>query len=282
MARFNPHKRYHGIYIPDGVYGEKSLTPNSKLIYGRLLRYAGSDGAAFPKQETIAEELGISLSSVQNGIKLLVKVGLIEVEKRNKMYHESDKYHFLESTILGTSKSYVSEEVKSTSRGQVKVTCRDTQKLGIVHEESHLKENQLKESSPLPQESEQKEQMHPIEIHTSEEEELYRWLEKKLSMCSEKDLREIIQYHGKQGIKSIWEQFVKDHNAGKVKSVGAFHSRLKKFSRGETGATVKPKPRKRKDSGFSAKVDAYKKKAIPQGGMAEVMKKIDLTWMNNG
>ena len=58
MNRFNPHNRYNGIYVPDGIYQHEDLTPTTKLVYARLLRYSGKNGKAYPKQTTIAKTDG--------------------------------------------------------------------------------------------------------------------------------------------------------------------------------------------------------------------------------
>jgi biotin operon repressor len=56
---------------------------NAKLVYQNLLSHADKDtGIAFPSQEQIAKETGISISSVRRAIKQLVKHGLVVVTRR--------------------------------------------------------------------------------------------------------------------------------------------------------------------------------------------------------
>lgn len=101
--RFNPYGRFNGIFIPEQICVSGELHPISKLIYGRLARYAGKDGRCDPEQETLSSELGTSLSSVKRAIKELVSLKLIEVERGNRLRNENNKYHFLEHSMLGFS-----------------------------------------------------------------------------------------------------------------------------------------------------------------------------------
>jgi DNA-binding transcriptional regulator YhcF (GntR family) len=221
MARFNPYKRYNGIYIPEGICKHKPLTPNSKLIYGRLMRYCGENGSCHPMQQTLADELGISLSSVQAALKLLVNTKLIEVERGNRMRNENDSYHFLESTILGTSKNYASEHVKPTSRQQVKVTPPHTQLSPIVHEDSHFKESQQRESSPLPQKT---------GTLSNEEEEVFLFLSKTLNLCKEPSrLVSIAKKLSSQTVKTIYLKTKEDIENKTVDGIGVLISRLENY-----------------------------------------------------
>ncbi len=47
------------VQIPYGVFADKDLSHAAKLVYGRLLLYAGKDGLCYPKQETLAAEICI-------------------------------------------------------------------------------------------------------------------------------------------------------------------------------------------------------------------------------
>jgi len=139
-SRFNPYKRYNGIYIPDGIYQCQLLTPLSKLVYGRLLRYAGKNGRAYPKQETIAEELCVSRSGVIKAIRQLVENDFIEVEKGSRLKHESDSYFFLENEYTGECKKETSECAQSTHREVDKVHT-------VTIEESQYEESQGEETA---------------------------------------------------------------------------------------------------------------------------------------
>jgi Helix-turn-helix domain len=58
--RFNPYKRFLGIVIPEPVCKYRGVSLGAKLVYGRLCRYAGENGDAYPSVPTLGRELGIS------------------------------------------------------------------------------------------------------------------------------------------------------------------------------------------------------------------------------
>src|ERR1035437_1276467 len=58
--KFNPYKRFVGIVIPEQVCKYGGLSLGAKLVYGRLCRYAGENGDAYPSVPTLGKELGIS------------------------------------------------------------------------------------------------------------------------------------------------------------------------------------------------------------------------------
>ena len=58
--RFNPYQRFDGIFIPEAIYKYRGISPGAKLVYGRLCRYAGANGDAYPAVATLGNELGIS------------------------------------------------------------------------------------------------------------------------------------------------------------------------------------------------------------------------------
>jgi DNA-binding MarR family transcriptional regulator len=51
-------------------------------LYGRLRRYANGDGHAYPKRETLADDLGISVRTVQRLIDILRDRGVIRTARR--------------------------------------------------------------------------------------------------------------------------------------------------------------------------------------------------------
>ena len=48
------------IKVDYAVYTDSALSPWARLLFSRLQFYAGADGKAYPKQETLARELGVS------------------------------------------------------------------------------------------------------------------------------------------------------------------------------------------------------------------------------
>jgi hypothetical protein len=57
---FNPYKLFRVVCIPEALVRYRGVSPGAKLAFGRLMRYAGEDGNAFPAVGTLADELGVS------------------------------------------------------------------------------------------------------------------------------------------------------------------------------------------------------------------------------
>ena len=90
--RFNPHRMFTGVFIADAVYSCKELSAFARLIYGRLCKFKGERGDAYPSAITLAQELGISERQAFDHISRLVEEGFIEREPR---LGTSTVYHFL-------------------------------------------------------------------------------------------------------------------------------------------------------------------------------------------
>jgi hypothetical protein len=97
---FNPFKLFNGSFIPEAVSRYRGLSPGAKLIYGRLYRYAGEDGSAFPGVPTLAAETGLGETQARGYIKELEAKGFIAVDRENRHYRKdgsggSNGYVFL-------------------------------------------------------------------------------------------------------------------------------------------------------------------------------------------
>ena len=118
--RFIPYKMFNGIHIPNCLLEMKELSSNAKLCWGRLSQYAGENGFCVPKQELLAQELGISLSTVRNALSELKELKFIEIESPqgiDKLFHKNCRYYFLWHEILvpRTIKNNLSEPLNSNS-----------------------------------------------------------------------------------------------------------------------------------------------------------------------
>ena len=144
--RFNPFRLFTGIFIPEVVCEIKDISVGAKLVYGRLCRYAGERGEAWPAIETLAENLGISESTCRRCVQELEDYKLIEREFRTG---HSTVYYFLGHDCFNMKPGEQAKAVlinegcqveTPVNTGGVKLTgegCQvDTQKLVI--EESHI------------------------------------------------------------------------------------------------------------------------------------------------
>jgi hypothetical protein len=95
---FNPYKLFYGILIPNCISRLTTITSSAKMIWGRLAQYASENGKCYPKQETLANELGLSLSTILRGLKELEdnKFIVIVIPKgKDRLLHRNHQYGFL-------------------------------------------------------------------------------------------------------------------------------------------------------------------------------------------
>lgn len=101
--RFIPFGFFKGVYIPNVILQNKELSANDKLVWASLCLHAGENGVCYPKQSTIADELGISERTVRNSINILVELEFLEIEKpsgKDKLLHLNNKYYFIWNTVF--------------------------------------------------------------------------------------------------------------------------------------------------------------------------------------
>lgn len=66
-------------------YGSK-IQPIGIAIYNCLAEHANQEGFCFPSHKYIADKIGSSISSVQRGIRMMIKLGLIS-KKRKRLHN---------------------------------------------------------------------------------------------------------------------------------------------------------------------------------------------------
>lgn len=107
--RINPFMRYQGGWVPNWLLRREEVSPSAKLLYARLMQYAGEDGSCFPKVETLAVEIAVSERQVARLLDELEKdYQLIERDSgRLAKGAKVNEYFFLEHEW---------EEVRSVKR----------------------------------------------------------------------------------------------------------------------------------------------------------------------
>lgn len=80
--------------IPNWLQCRREVSQGAKLAYARLAQHAGKDGECFPKQATLAVELGVSERTAHEYVRTLVKHNLIEMERPG--LGMSNRYFFLD------------------------------------------------------------------------------------------------------------------------------------------------------------------------------------------
>src|ERR1035437_5480160 len=79
--RINPWRMFIGSMIPNWLQRRTEVSQGAKLAYARLAQHAGEKGRCFPRQRTLATELGVSERTVREYLRELVEFKLIESEQ---------------------------------------------------------------------------------------------------------------------------------------------------------------------------------------------------------
>ena len=85
---------FPGSMIPNWLQHRREIGQGPKLAYARLAQYAGKEGRCFPKQKTLAGELGVSERTANEYIRILIKFRMIEMERPG--LGMSNRYFFLD------------------------------------------------------------------------------------------------------------------------------------------------------------------------------------------
>jgi hypothetical protein len=100
---FNPYGLFHGIFIPEALVRFNGLSPGAKITYGRLVRYAGQDGACHPRQETLAAEIAVSSRQLRSYLRELIDKRFLKVIQKG--LHAPNQYLFLwHEVLIGTER----------------------------------------------------------------------------------------------------------------------------------------------------------------------------------
>jgi hypothetical protein len=96
---FIPHRKFIGAFIPNSIMRLpiSVMSFTEKIVWARLVQYAGEDGKCYPKQEVLAGEVGASVSVVQVALRRLEENGFIRREHptgKDRLLHRNNSYHF--------------------------------------------------------------------------------------------------------------------------------------------------------------------------------------------
>ena len=78
--------------LPNSIVDDNKLEPLERIIYENLWRHRGAGTKAFPKQETLAREGKMSVSSVKRALDGLRDKGLIYSERQQRYGGGNDYY----------------------------------------------------------------------------------------------------------------------------------------------------------------------------------------------
>lgn len=80
--------------MPYVLLGRSDISPNAKVVYLGLLKYAWQRGSCFPGQSKLATAVGLSERSVRRGLRELEGIGWLKTRRRG--LNRSNQYvvHF--------------------------------------------------------------------------------------------------------------------------------------------------------------------------------------------
>lgn len=146
--RFIPNGIFTGVFIADCIMKNSELSAIDKLVWAQLNKYSGSNGVCFPKQETIAENIGVSIRSVKSSIQNLVDLNFIAVESPtgiNRVKHMHNKYYFVWSDSYEESIKYKSCTSASANPAPLR-SANHAPANNEVIKENHIKPSLCKEA----------------------------------------------------------------------------------------------------------------------------------------
>ena len=80
----NPVVRGGFTQVPNFILRDPKLSVGAKVVYAMFLSYAWNNDSCFPGQERLAQDMGMSVSRVNEFIKSLQSSGFIEIIRRGQ------------------------------------------------------------------------------------------------------------------------------------------------------------------------------------------------------
>src|ERR1035437_1745527 len=93
-CRINPYKMWVGSFVPYWLLCRREVSQGAKLCYARLAQFAGEDGLCYPKQTTLAAEVGVTERTARDYIRELEEFNLIESVQNG--LRRANNYYFLD------------------------------------------------------------------------------------------------------------------------------------------------------------------------------------------
>lgn len=133
---------------PRIVLRHPRLSRNSKTTYSLLLDYAWQSGSCFPGQQTLANDLGVSIRTIQRDLEELKDFGLIDWKQRGK--NRTNIYYILPLDFLTSPKTLKNTDTTNLSHPDTSnLSSHDTTDMSHIIEEVEYKKNKYKQSLTL-------------------------------------------------------------------------------------------------------------------------------------
>lgn len=90
---FLPFEQFRGLFVPNWLSRQRTVSQGAKLCYGRLMQFQGRGRQCNPRESLLALELGVSERTCRRFLAELKKHGLITIHQRG--LRRSNSYGFL-------------------------------------------------------------------------------------------------------------------------------------------------------------------------------------------
>jgi hypothetical protein len=146
---FNPFGLFTGIFIPEALVKNPDVSPGAKLVYGRLARYAGQDGACYPSVKELGEEVCLGERQTQRYVRELETKRFIRTVPRFKAPNvcDTNDFEFLWHESLAASVKKV--KTPPPASGTTPPPASNVTPKESHGEESHLKRSGRSGFKPL-------------------------------------------------------------------------------------------------------------------------------------
>ncbi len=138
---------------PRIVLRHPKLSRNSKTTYSLLLDYAWQSGSCFPGQQTLANDLGVSIRTIQRDLEELKNFGLIDWKQRGK--NRTNIYYILPLDFLTVPKNHQPKPLMKVDTTKLSypdttnLSGQGTTDMSHIIEEVEYKQNKYKQSLTL-------------------------------------------------------------------------------------------------------------------------------------
>tara|TARA_R110002110_G_scaffold147910_1_gene338870 strand:- start:6005 stop:6748 length:744 start_codon:yes stop_codon:yes gene_type:complete len=132
--------------LPLSILKRTDLSGNGKLVYARLLLFAGENGQAFPSRDTLSKEVGISIASVKRAIAELANLNLLTRKQRG--HNRSNIYALTPTPLVGqictTGRVKSAPLDGSNSHPLIEATNKTKEKKYVIKRETPTKGQRIK------------------------------------------------------------------------------------------------------------------------------------------
>lgn len=155
---FSPKWKFNGPIMPKWILKRKDISQGAKILYSLMASYAydGSDHC-YSSQSRLADDMGASLRSVQNYIRELEALELIQTKKSNS--GSTNTYYFVLSDMV----EFRANSSSSSNTGKVQIVAYANSAEGVRKVCVHKDYNKYKYNiPPLPPKQSVMETLEPL------------------------------------------------------------------------------------------------------------------------